>query len=90
MFPLVQPKQVEGTIFPLSSDELQDSQGELFKWFARQIPHMPPKAYCWVGEMEEIARTFADLGLPPRMLEGAAALYRLVGQRELGAETPEE
>src|SRR4029077_11052909 len=71
------------------TDELQDSQGELFKWFARQIPHMPPKAYCWGGEMEETARAFADLGLPPRMLEGAAALYRLVGQREVGAEVPD-
>ena len=40
--------------------------------------------------MEEIARTFADLGLPPQMLEGAAAFYRLVEQTELGAETPEE
>src|SRR5260370_21939249 len=71
-------------------NELQDSQGELFQWFERQIPRMPPKAYRWVGEMEEIARTFADLGLPPQMLEGAAALYRLGEQTELGTETPEE
>jgi L-threonate 2-dehydrogenase len=72
------------------TNELRDSQGALFQWFERQIPRMPPKAYRWVGEMEEIACTFADLGLPPQMLEGAAALYRLVGQTELGAETPEE
>src|SRR5713226_9153780 len=72
------------------TDELRDSQGALFQWFERQIPRMPPKAYRWVGEMEEIARTFADLGLPPQMLEGAAALYRLVEQTELGTETPEE
>ena len=71
-------------------NELQDSQGELFQWFERQIPRMPPKAYRWVGEMEEIARTFADLGRLPQMLEGAAALYRLVEQTELGTETPEE
>ena len=71
-------------------NELQDSEGELFQGFERQIPRMPPKAYRWVGEMEEIARTFADLGLPPQMLEGAAALYRLVEQTELGTETPEE
>ena len=51
---------------------------------------MPPKAFRWVGEMEEIARTFSDQGLPPKMLEGAAALYRLVERTELGAETPEE
>jgi 3-hydroxyisobutyrate dehydrogenase-like beta-hydroxyacid dehydrogenase len=74
----------------LLTGELQDSQGELFQWFERQVPHMPPKAYRWVGEMEEIARTLADVGLPPQMLEGAAALYRLVGQIELGTEIPEE
>ena len=70
--------------------ELRESQAELFRWFERQVPRMPPKAYRWVGEMEEIARTFADLELPPQMLEGAAALYRLVEQTELGTETPEE
>ncbi len=72
------------------TDELRDSQTALFQWFERQVPRMPPKASRWVGEMEEIARTFADLGLPPQMLEGAAALYRLVEQTELGTETPEE
>jgi 3-hydroxyisobutyrate dehydrogenase-like beta-hydroxyacid dehydrogenase len=72
------------------SQELQDSQKGLYQWFERQVPGMPPKASRWVGEMEEIARTFADLGLPPQMLEGAAALYRLVENTELGAETPEE
>jgi L-threonate 2-dehydrogenase len=72
------------------SDELRNSQSALFQWFERQIPRMPPKATRWVGEMEEIARTFTDLGLPPQMLEGAAAIYRFVGQTELGAETPEE
>jgi hypothetical protein len=39
---------------------------------------MPLKAYRWVGEMEEIARTFADLGLPAQIPEGAASLYRFV------------
>lgn len=72
------------------TDELRESQPELFAWIERQVPRMPPKAYRWVGEMEEIARTFADVGLPPQMLEGAAALYRLVEQTELGSETPEE
>ncbi|HWP28863.1 MAG TPA: DUF1932 domain-containing protein [Chloroflexota bacterium] len=70
--------------------ELQLSQGMLLGWLERQIPTMPPKAYRWVGEMEEIAATFAALGLTPRMLEGAAALYRFVEQTPLGAETPEQ
>jgi Domain of unknown function (DUF1932) len=70
--------------------ELRESQAELFAWIERQVPRMPPKAYRWVGEMEEIARTYADVGLPPQMPEGAAALYRLVEQTALGDENPEE
>ena len=77
-------------LFETLTGELRESQAELFGWFERQVPRMPPKAYRWVGEMEEIARTFADVGLPPQMLEGAVALYRLVEQTELGMETPEE
>ncbi len=69
--------------------ELQESQPMLLHLFERQLPQMPPKAYRWVGEMEEIAHTFAALGLPFQMLEGAAATYRLVEKIELGAETPE-
>lgn len=62
----------------------------LFKTMQRSIPAMPPKAYRWVGEMEEIALTFADLGLPPQMHHGAASLYRFVEGTILGAETPEQ
>jgi len=71
------------------SSELRSSQGTLLSMLERQLPSMPPKAYRWVGEMEEIAKTFADVGLPPQMLEGAAAFYRFVQQTELGTETPE-
>lgn len=70
--------------------ELQSSQSMLYRLFERSVPGMPPKAYRWVGEMEEIARTYADLGLPPQMLEGAAAIYRFVERTPLGAEVPEE
>lgn len=70
--------------------ELGASQEALFTWIARQVPGMPPKAARWVGEMEEIAQAWVDLGLPPQMLEGAAAVYRFVGRTELGLETPEQ
>ena len=39
------------------------------------LPSMPPKAYRWIGEMEEIARCFEDLGLPGRLMLGAADVY---------------
>jgi 3-hydroxyisobutyrate dehydrogenase-like beta-hydroxyacid dehydrogenase len=71
-------------------EELQGSQSVVLRQLERGVPGMPPKAYRWVGEMEEIAATFGALGLTPRMLEGAADLYRFVAQTPLGQETPEQ
>ena len=50
---------------------------------------MPTKARRWVGEMEEIAKTFGGLGLTPKILKGAADIYRFVGESSLADETPE-
>jgi 3-hydroxyisobutyrate dehydrogenase-like beta-hydroxyacid dehydrogenase len=69
--------------------ELRSSHAALLQQFERGIPGMPPKAYRWVGEMEEIAATFGAVGLTPKILEGAADLYRFVERTPLGAETPE-
>lgn len=69
-------EQLESTPAPLAS-------------LARSIPTMTPKAYRWVGEMEEIAATFAAVGLTPDIFTGAAALYRLVADTPMGRETPE-
>jgi 3-hydroxyisobutyrate dehydrogenase-like beta-hydroxyacid dehydrogenase len=41
----------------------------------RALPNMPPKAYRWIGEMEEIARCFDELGMPGRLMLGAADVY---------------
>ncbi|HYU20493.1 MAG TPA: DUF1932 domain-containing protein [Chloroflexota bacterium] len=70
--------------------ELLASQAALYEWAARSIPSMPPKAHRWIGEMEEIAATFEGAGLTPRMLLGAADMYRFVAETPLGHETPEE
>jgi hypothetical protein len=45
------------------------------RFIERALPNMPPKAYRWIGEMEEIARCFEDLGLPGRLMTGAADVY---------------
>lgn len=58
----------------------------LFAEWARSQPQLPErlgaaersaaaKGWRWIGEMEEIARTFEDLGIPGRMLMGAADVY---------------
>ena len=67
-------------------DTSQPTQGEIM---ARQIPRVPSVAHRWIGEMEEIAKTFAELGLTPRILEGAAEMYRFAAASPLGAERPE-
>ncbi|HKG26324.1 MAG TPA: DUF1932 domain-containing protein [Thermomicrobiales bacterium] len=69
--------------------EQRESVPDILGWLERQVPTMPPKAYRWVGEMEEIAACFADLGLTPRMLAGAADMYRLVARTAIGRESPE-
>jgi 3-hydroxyisobutyrate dehydrogenase-like beta-hydroxyacid dehydrogenase len=69
--------------------ELQLSQDSLLQWMERMLPTMPPKARRWVREMEEIAVTFEALGMTPRILQGAADLYRWVGITQLGEEVPE-
>src|SRR5262249_14788982 len=43
--------------------ELALSQPQLLAWLSRQVPRMPPKAYRWVAEMEEIGH-FLDDGTP--------------------------
>jgi 3-hydroxyisobutyrate dehydrogenase-like beta-hydroxyacid dehydrogenase len=45
------------------------------RFVERALPSMPPKAYRWIGEMEEIARCFEELGMPGRLLLGAADVY---------------
>jgi hypothetical protein len=50
---------------------------------------MPTKAGRWISEMEEIAKTFGDLGLTPKIHQGAADVYRFVGSTPLAEETPE-
>ena len=69
--------------------EQRESIPDVLAWLERSLPPMPPKAYRWVGEMEEIATCFADLGLTPNILAGAADMYRFVAGTPIGQESPE-
>jgi len=70
-------------------EELEFSQAARYASMQSGVPSMPTKARRWTGEMEEIARTFGDLGLTPRIYQGAADIYRLVSDTPLADETPE-
>ena len=54
------------------------------------IPGMPRRSRRWAGEMDEIAATFESLGLTPRILQGAADLYRFIGETPLAEQTSRE
>lgn len=69
--------------------ELGESQATQAKRMADAVPAMPGKAHRWIAEMEEIARTFEDVGLTPLIFQGAAEMYRLTAGSEIGGERPE-
>lgn len=69
--------------------ELQESAADNRQWLLNRITVMPPKAYRWVPEMHEIAKTFAGTRLTPRILLGAADMYEMIAQTPLGKESPE-
>jgi hypothetical protein len=65
------------------------SQADRYAGFQKGLPLVPTKARRWIGEMEKIAKTLGNSGLTPKIFEGAAEMYRLVGTTSLADETPE-
>src|SRR5260370_14437767 len=60
--------------------ELQLSQKEMFAWLKRQLTMIPPKAYRWVAEMQEIAGFVAHDPAARELYEGAAEFYERFAQ----------
>lgn len=69
--------------------EQRETMAEVLGWLEGNMPIMPPKAYRWVGEMEEIGSFFGELGMTPDILNGAADIYRFVAETPIGKESPE-
>jgi 3-hydroxyisobutyrate dehydrogenase-like beta-hydroxyacid dehydrogenase len=63
-------------------DQLREEQARdmsnIVAYLDRATPSMVPKAYRWIGEMEEIARCFDEVGLPGDTFRGIAGVYRQV------------
>lgn len=70
--------------------QFQQSQARLYELMVQRVPGMPMKSRRWIGEMEEIAKTFEHVGLTPKILTGAADLYRFVAATDLADRTPED
>lgn len=71
-------------------NELNESLAAVFQWLTGRFPSTPPKAYRWVPEMHEIAKTFEAAGLTPHILQGAADMFEFVAGTALGRESPEQ
>ncbi len=69
------------------ANEFSLSRSDISHVLTDSIPSMPRRSRRWIGEMEEIAATFAELGLTPLMLQGAAAMFRFVGETALADQT---
>lgn len=54
-----------------------------------RIPRLPADSERWIGEMEEIATTFADAGVTSNFHEGAADIFRVLAQTPFARETRE-
>ena len=66
-----------GTVDALLA-EMQVSQPALLRWLTGQLPKMPPKAYRWVAEMEEIAAFVHADPAGAAFYQAAARLYERI------------
>lgn len=71
-------------------EEMRASQPAIRDWILRNLPSMPPKAYRWVPETEEIAATFEAAGLTPLLMQGSTRMYEAIAKTDLGKEAPED
>ena len=69
--------------------EFEISQVQRYNSMLKDLPSTPPKVGRWVGEMEEIARTFSNLGLTPKIHQGAAEVFRRASKSAVASETTE-
>ncbi|EWC48142.1 hypothetical protein DRE_07781 [Drechslerella stenobrocha 248] len=76
-----------GLLKPLQ-DQLAEKTPLISSFVNNAIVQMPPKAYRWVGEMEEIAETFhREGGFDKTIYQGTAEVFRTINEdTELGRE----
>ena len=68
--------------------EMESSQPETLKRMGG-VAALSARAFRWVGEMEEIAATFAAAGATPKIHEGAADTFQMIADSPIGHERPE-
>ncbi|MCK5778087.1 MAG: NAD(P)-dependent oxidoreductase [Rhodospirillales bacterium] len=67
--------------------EFDHSQQALLKNMRGKISSLPADSERWVGEMEEIAKTFSEAGVTSGFHDGAAWIFQLLSETPYAAET---
>ena len=60
--------------------ELNESQAAMLGWLKRSLSRMPPKAYRWVAEMQEIADFVGEDPAARELYTGAAQFYEEIAE----------
>lgn len=69
--------------------ELAESSPGVLAAMEAKVPRIALDAGRWVGEMHEIAATFADAGVTPKFHEGAADIMQMADRTPIALETRE-
>ncbi len=69
--------------------EIGESAPAVMERMRASIPRLPADAGRWIGEMEEIAKTFDSVGVTTGFHQGAAEMFRLLDSTPYGRETRE-
>lgn len=75
-----------GLLDPLLA-EFEHSQEDTLKRMRAQVPFLPADSARWIGEMEEIAKTFREAGVTGDFHDGAAWVHTLLAETPFAAET---
>ena len=70
--------------------ELAESQPQLLGWLCRQMPKMPPKAYRWVAEMEEIGTFLDGIAGGHEAYDSIAGLYQHIADVQAQPRKPDD
>ncbi len=70
-------------------DEFAFSQKAALAMMEERVPRLPADSERWIGEMEEIAATFAEAGTPSGFHDAAAEIFRVLSRTPFAGETRE-
>jgi 3-hydroxyisobutyrate dehydrogenase-like beta-hydroxyacid dehydrogenase len=70
-------------------DELMEGREALYKQIENGTRRLPSVSARYIGEMEEIAATYAAVGVTPKFHQGALDVFRFLASTSLAGETSE-